>query len=155
MNIGAVAERSGVAAKTIRYYEDIGLIHPAERRANGYRAYSELDARELKFIQRARSLGFSVEEVRELLDLWRDKTRSSILVRALASRHVEALDRKIGELEAMRRTLAHLIEQCQGDASAECPILDMLDEKTGGSTRRSASMASTAAKAKRRRSSGA
>lgn len=128
MNIGTIAERSGIPPKTIRYYEDIGLIHPAERRANGYRTYSAVDARELKFIQRARSLGFSVEEVRELLDLWRDKERPSAAVKAVALRHLDALDRKIEELKAMRLTLADLIEHCRGDRRPDCPILDTLDE---------------------------
>lgn len=142
MNIGSVAERCGMPPKTIRYYEDIGLIQPAERRANGYRTYSAVDARELKFIQRARGLGFSVEEVRELLDLWRDKTRPSIAVKAVATRHLEALDRKIEEFKSMRRTLADLIEHCRGDTRPDCPILDTLDEggksSTGRSVRRTA-----------------
>jgi MerR family copper efflux transcriptional regulator len=128
MNIGTVAERCGLPAKTIRYYEDIGLIRPAERRENGYRTYSPVDARELKFIQRARSLGFSVEEVRELLDLWRDKTRPSAAVKAVALRHLDALEQKIEELRAMRRTLAHLVEHCRGDNRPDCPILDTLDK---------------------------
>ena len=128
MNIGTVAERCGIPAKTIRYYEDIGLIRAAERRENGYRMYTPVDARELKFIQRARSLGFSVEEVRELLDLWRDRTRPSAAVKAVAARHLQALDQKIDELKAMRRTLAHLVEYCRGDSRPDCPILDTLDE---------------------------
>jgi len=127
MNIGTVAERCGIPAKTIRYYEDIGLIRPAARRENGYRTYSLFDARQLKFIQRARSLGFSVEEVRELLDLWRDKSRPSAAVKAVAHRHLGALDRKIDELKAMRRTLADLIKHCRGDSRPQCPILDTLD----------------------------
>ena len=147
MNIGTVAERSGIPTKTIRYYEDIGLIRPAERQANGYRTYSAVDARELKFIQRARSLGFSVEEVRALLDLWRDKTRPSVAVKAVATRHLEALDRKIGELDAMGRTFADLIEHCRGDTRPDCPILDTLDE--AGNSSRDGPISSTA-KVKRR-----
>lgn len=127
MHIGAVAEKAGVPAKTIRYYEDIGLIRKADRQPNGYRAYSELDMRELNFIKRARSLGFSVEEVRDLLDLWRDKRRTSAAVKTLAMRHLKALDRKISELEAMRRSLAHLVARCRGDQRPECPILDVLE----------------------------
>lgn len=126
MNIGTVAERSGVPPKTIRYYETIGLIEPAERRPNGYRAYSAHDMQALHFIKRARGLGFSVEEVRELLDLWRDKTRSNADVKALANRHVRALDRKIEELRAMRLALTDLISRCRGDARPDCPILDEL-----------------------------
>lgn len=136
MNIGTVAERCGLPAKTIRYYEEVGLIRPAERRSNGYRSYSSVDARELTFIQRARSLGFSVEEVRELLDLWRDKKRPSVAVRTVAKRHLEALDRKIEELKAMRATLADLIEHCRGDTRPECPILDTLDQGAKSRARR-------------------
>jgi MerR family copper efflux transcriptional regulator len=97
MNIGTVAERSGVPPKSIRYYESIGLIDPAERRPNGYRSYSQHDMQTLAFIKRARSLGFSVEEVRDLLDLWRDRSRKSSAVKALAARHIDALERKIDE----------------------------------------------------------
>jgi MerR family copper efflux transcriptional regulator len=128
MNIGTVAEKSGVPPKTIRYYETIGLIEPAERRPNGYRAYSAHDMQTLHFIKRARSLGFSVEEVRDLLDLWRDKTRSNAAVKALATRHVRELDRKIEELRAMRFTLTDLISRCRGDARPDCPILDELGD---------------------------
>ena len=127
MNIGALAGRAGVAPKTIRYYEDIGLIRKPERLPNGYRAYSALDQRELHFIKRARELGFSVDEVRELLDLWRDKKRASRAVKALAASHLKALDRKIAELRAVRRSLAHLVAHCHGDARPECPILEDLE----------------------------
>ena len=126
MNIGTVAERSGVPPKTIRYYESVGLIRPADRRSNGYRSYSVADMRTLNFIKRARGLGFSVEEVRDLLDLWRDRSRKSAAVKALAGRHIEALDRKIEELQAMRQALADLVTRCRGDARPECPILDDL-----------------------------
>lgn len=128
MNIGTVAERSGVPPKTIRYYETIGLIGAAERRANGYRAYSARDMQTLNFIRRARGLGFSVEEVRSLLDLWRDKGRSNAHVKALALRHVKALDRKIEELKRMRLALTDLVSRCRGDARPDCPILDELGD---------------------------
>jgi len=128
MNIGTVAERSGVPPKSIRYYESIGLIHPAERRANGYRSYSEHDMRTLAFIKRARSLGFSVEEVRDLLDLWRDRSRKSSAVKTLAAQHIEALDHKIEELQSMRKALAELVKRCRGDSRPDCPILDDLEE---------------------------
>ena len=128
MNIGTVAEGSGVPPKSIRYYESIGLIHPAERRPNGYRSYSRDDMQTLAFIKRARSLGFSVEEVRELLDLWRNRSRKSAAVKALAARHVEALDRKIEELQSMRKALAELVKLCRGDSRPDCPILDDMDE---------------------------
>lgn len=128
MNIGTVAERSGVPPKSIRYYESIGLIHPADRRPNGYRSYSEHDMRTLAFIKRARSLGFSVEEVRDLLDLWRDRNRKSSAVKAMAAQHIEALDRKIEELQSMRKALAELVRRCRGDSRPDCPILDDFEE---------------------------
>ena len=128
MNIGTVAEKSGVPPKTIRYYESIGLIRLADRRANGYRAYSEIDMHTLHFIKRARSLGFSVEEVRDLLDLWRDRRRSSAAVKSVASEHLGALDRKIAELMSMRNTLGKLVERCRGDQRPDCPILEDLSD---------------------------
>lgn len=128
LNIGSVADAAGVPPKTIRYYESIGLIAPAGRRANGYRSYSETDMRTLAFIRRARSLGFSVDEVRELLDLWRNKSRKSADVKALAAQHIEALDRKIAELQSMREALAHLVRRCRGDTRPGCPILGELDK---------------------------
>lgn len=131
MNIGAVAERSGVPSKSIRYYESIGLIQPAERRANGYRSYSPLDMQTLAFIKRSRGLGFSVEEVRELLDLWRDRSRKSAAVKVMAAHHIEALDRKIEALQSMRKTLAELVKLCRGDSRPHCPILDDLDDGVG------------------------
>ena len=127
LNIGSVAEAAGLPAKTIRYYESIRLIAPAGRRANGYRSYSEADMRTLAFIKRARSLGFSVQEVRELLALWRDKRRKSATVKALTAKHIEDLDRKIAELRWMRKALAHLVDACHGDARPDCPILGDLD----------------------------
>jgi MerR family copper efflux transcriptional regulator len=127
MNIGALADKSRIAPKTIRYYEDIGLTRKADRLPNGYRAYSSLDLRELSFIKRARELGFSVNEVRDLLDLWRDKKRASRAVKALAASHLKALDRKIAELQAVRRSLAHLVAHCHGDERPECPILEDLE----------------------------
>jgi MerR family copper efflux transcriptional regulator len=126
MNIGTVAEKSGVPPKTIRYYETIGLIETAERRPNGYRSYSARDMQTLNFIKRARLLGFSVDEVRGLLDLWRNKGRSNAEVKAFAARHLKALDRKIEELQAMRGVLTDLISRCRGDARPDCPILDRL-----------------------------
>lgn len=126
MNIGTVAEKSGVPAKTIRYYESIGLVRSAGRRPNGYRSYDEVDMHTLNFIKRARSLGFSVDEVRNLLDLWRDRRRSSAAVKALTTEHLKALDRKIAELRSMRRTLANLVERCRGDDRPDCPIVDDL-----------------------------
>ena len=123
MNIGTAARASGIPAKTIRYYEEIGLIQPAERSDGNYRVYGEHEVQTFLFIRRARSLGFSVEEVAELLDLWRDRSRSSRRVKALANRHLEDIDGKIAALKTMRDTLNELIERCHGDARPDCPIL--------------------------------
>jgi Cu(I)-responsive transcriptional regulator len=126
MNIGRAAEASGVPPKTIRYYETIGLIQAADRRANNYRDYSDGDVETLRFIHRGRSLGFSVKQLAALLALWRDKRRASHDVREMARRHIEGIDRKMAELASMRRTLADLVHSCHGDARPECPILDDL-----------------------------
>ncbi|WP_193370590.1 Cu(I)-responsive transcriptional regulator [Pelagibius marinus] len=130
MNIGTAAAHSGVPAKTIRYYESVGLIQPADRTASGYRVYGEQDVETLRFVQRARSLGFSVEDVGSLLALWRDRSRTSAEVKALARHRVEDIDRKITELTEMRETLLHLMERCKGDERPECPILQGLAGKT-------------------------
>ena len=134
MNIGEVATKSGLPAKTIRYYEDIGLVEASARRENGYRDYDEQDLNLLKFVQRARSLGFTVEECRELLDLYRDRSRASADVKALAIRRIGDIERKIAELQAMQATLEHLIDKCHGDDRPDCPILDDL---SGGEARQS------------------
>lgn len=123
MQIGTVAGKSGVPAKTIRYYESVGLIAQAGRSAAGYRVYDERDVETLRFIQRARGLGFPVAEVGNLLALWHDKDRHSAEVKALARNHVQEIDRKVAELLGMRETLAHLIERCHGDDRPDCPIL--------------------------------
>lgn len=124
MNIGAAADASGVPAKTIRYYESVGLIPPAQRADNGYRHYSDTDVQTLMFIQRARSLGFSVEDVASLLGLWRDKRRASAEVTELAARHVVRIEEKVRELESIRCVLQDLMKRCHGDDRPECPILD-------------------------------
>ena len=126
MNIGQAAELSGVTSKTIRYYESIGLIAAAPRTGGGYRSYGDHDVAFLSFIHRARGLGFSVADVNNLLELYHDKERASADVKGLANRHVEAIDRKIAELRAIRSTLGHLIEKCHGDDRPDCPILDDL-----------------------------
>ena len=126
MNIGEAAERSGVAPKNIRYYESIGLIGPAQRTANGYRNYDITDVRLLGFVNRARGLGFSVGQVGELLSLYQDRNRVSADVKHLANVRIEEIDRKIEELQSMRRTLADLTEHCHGDERPDCPILDDL-----------------------------
>ena len=122
MNIGEVAERSGLPPKTIRYYEDIGLIRP-RRGDNGYRAFAEADLHRLAFLGRARSLGFSIEECRGLLALYADPTRASADVKAMAETHLADIDRRIAELEGLRATLAHLVRRCHGDDRPDCPIL--------------------------------
>ena len=126
MNIGEAAARSGVPAKTIRYYEEIGLIGPTRRAGNGYRAYSESEVHILRFVQRARSLGFSVKDCQQLLALWRDPNRASADVKAVALRRIAEIDRKMAELASMRATLVELAEHCHGDARPDCPILDDL-----------------------------
>lgn len=126
MHIGSVAEQSGVPTKTIRYYESIGLIRQAQRTGSGYRVYGEHDIQTLRFIQRARGLGFSVHDVGALLGLWQDAHRSSARVKSLAESHRTKIDRKIAELRGMRATLDHLIAKCHGDERPECPILDDL-----------------------------
>ena len=125
MNIGEASGRSGLPTKTIRYYEDIGLLKPG-RRDNGFRDYGEREVHELRFIARARGLGFSVEECRHLLALYRDEGRASADVRETAQLHIEAIRAKIEALHSMEKTLSHLIERCAGDERPDCPILDGL-----------------------------
>ncbi|MDW6026050.1 Cu(I)-responsive transcriptional regulator [Mesorhizobium sp. BAC0120] len=125
MNIGDAAERSGLPAKTIRYYEDIRLVKPA-RGENGYRDYSSEDVHRLRFLQRARGLGFSVEECRQLLSLYADKRRESADVKAVAEAKLIEIDRKIAELVSLQKTLRHLVHACHGDERPDCPILDEL-----------------------------
>ncbi|QJE03602.1 Cu(I)-responsive transcriptional regulator [Massilia forsythiae] len=126
MNIGAAAAASGVTAKMIRHYEAIGLLPAARRSEAGYRLYAGQDVRVLQFIHRARELGFSLERIAELLALWQDQGRASADVRSLARRHIVELERKIAELQAMKRTLAALADSCHGDQRPDCPILDDL-----------------------------
>jgi MerR family copper efflux transcriptional regulator len=126
LNIGEAAKASGVSSKMIRHYEAIGLIGAARRTGAGYRLYGQRDVQVLQFIHRARALGFSLEQIRDLLALWQDKSRASGDVRALARSHIAALEQKIAEMEAMKRTLAALVASCHGDARADCPILDDL-----------------------------
>ncbi|MDP9807679.1 Cu(I)-responsive transcriptional regulator [Rhizobium tibeticum] len=127
MNIGQASQRSGLAPKTIRYYEDIGLIRP-ERSGNGYRDYAETDVHKLRFLQRSRGLGFSVEECRQLLALYEDKSRASADVKELTQAKLTEIDRKIQELTGLRRTLEHLIHACHGNDRPDCPILEELSD---------------------------
>ena len=126
MNIGKAATRSGVPAKTIRYYEEIGLIPKAARTDGGYRDYSDQEVETLRFIHRARDLGFPVKDVAALLTLWRDRSRSSADVKKLALDHVAEIDVKIAELKSIRGTLTDLATRCHGDDRPDCPILEDL-----------------------------
>jgi Cu(I)-responsive transcriptional regulator len=132
MNIGQAASASGVSSKMIRHYESIGLIGAALRTDAGYRVYSERDVQVLQFIHRGRALGFSLDQIRTLLALWQDKQRASKDVRAMARQHIEELDRKIADMQAMRRTLETLATRCHGDDRPDCPILDNLAERAAG-----------------------
>ena len=130
MTIGEVAARTGVPPKTIRFYEDAGIIAPAARRQNRYRTYSDADVQTLRFIHRARSLGFSLKDISALLALYWDRKRASREIKRLALQHVAELDRKIAEMTAIRNTIADLAERCHGDDRPECPILDELEATT-------------------------
>ncbi|MBB4104872.1 Cu(I)-responsive transcriptional regulator [Allorhizobium borbori] len=126
MNIGEAAEASGVSAKMIRYYEEIGLIPKAERTASNYRTYGPAAVHSLRFVRRARELGFSLEETATLLKLWADKSRTSAAVKQVAAQHVAELERKIAGLQDMRATLIHLMHCCEGNERPDCPILNDL-----------------------------
>lgn len=128
MNIGDAAKHSGLPAKTIRYYEDIGLIDPL-RDANGYRAFRDSDLHKLAFLGRARSLGFTIEDCRTLLTLYEDRDRASADVKKIANKHLEHIDTKLQELTEMRKTLSHLVDACAGDDRPDCPILSDLATK--------------------------
>lgn len=123
LNIGRVATLSGVSAKLIRHYESIGLIRKPGRSDSGYRLYNEKDVHTLRFIKRARSLGFSLERIRQLLGLWQNRRRASQDVKRLATAHLQELEQKIAEMQAMATTLKHLIHHCHGDERPDCPIL--------------------------------
>lgn len=126
MNIGEAAKISGVNAKLIRHYEEIGIIPKASRSESGYRTYAEADVHILSFVKRARNLGFSMKEIKKLVSLWRNKTRASSEVKALALKHVEEMEKKINELQEMAKTLKHLSKNCHGDGRPDCPILNNL-----------------------------
>lgn len=126
MNIGQAAEASGVSAKMIRHYEQVGLLPAARRTESGYRQYGSNEVNTLRFIRQARDLGFSIAEIGELVGLWQNRRRPSRVVKAMAEAHIEALDAKARELLAMKATLEHLVHCCHGDERPECPILDNL-----------------------------
>jgi Cu(I)-responsive transcriptional regulator len=127
MNIGQVAGATGVSAKMIRHYESVGLLPSASRTDAGYRQYTERDVNMLRFVRHSRDLGFSLEQIRELLDLWQNRRRSSRQVKALAESHIAQLDLKLAELQGVRATLAHLVHCCHGDDRPDCPIIDTLE----------------------------
>lgn len=126
MKIGAAAQDSGVSAKMIRYYEEIGLVRPAARRGNAYRDFDAHDVHDLRFIRRARALGFSIEEIGRLLALWRDAARPSREVKAITAAHIADLEARIAEMKGMVAALTHLSDHCTGDERPHCPILDGL-----------------------------
>jgi MerR family copper efflux transcriptional regulator len=130
MNISEAAEQAGLPTKTIRYYEDIGLVAPARRRDNGYRDYAERDVHMLRFLSRARGLGFSVADCRALVALYADTDRKSADVKEIALNRVEEIDSKIAELRAMRATLVELAETCHGDDRPDCPIIEDLANRS-------------------------
>ena len=130
MDIGRAARASGVSVKMIRHYEAIGLLPKVARTFANYRVYREADVHTLRFIRRARALGFSMNDIQELLGLWQNKSRSSASVKKIAGKHVDELNRKIAELKAMVDTLQHLTKHCHGDHRPDCPILDDLSART-------------------------
>jgi MerR family copper efflux transcriptional regulator len=126
MNIGEAARQSGVSAKMVRHYESLGLLPQVQRSDSGYRQYSEAEVHTLRFIKRARDLGFSMAEIAELVSLWQNRRRASASVRRIAKKHADDLARRIAEMQAMQQTLTHLVDCCQGNERPECPILDDL-----------------------------
>lgn len=126
MNIGEAAKISGVNAKLIRHYESIAIIPKANRSEGGYRTYTETDVHILSFVRRSRSLGFSMKEIKRLVSLWRNKSRASSEVKAMATKHVDEMEQKIVELQEMVKTLKHLAKNCHGDGRPDCPILNNL-----------------------------
>ena len=130
VNIGQASKLSGVSAKMIRHYEEVGLIPAANRSEAGYRQYSEAEVHSLRFIRHARDLGFSIVQIGELVGLWQNRRRSSSKVKALALAHVAELEQKVASLQAMKETLQHLALCCHGDDRPECPILDRLADDT-------------------------
>lgn len=133
MNIGEAAKISGVNAKLIRHYESIGIIPKASRTEAGYRTYSEVDVHILSFVRRARNLGFSMKEIKKLVSLWRNKSRASSEVKALAMNHIQEMEQKIHELQEMVHTLKHLAKNCSGDSRPNCPILSDLEQSVARS----------------------
>lgn len=128
MNIGQAAKQSGISAKMIRYYEDIGLLPASKRTDAGYRMYSEDDIKTLKFIQHSRELGFSTEQMKELMGLWKNEGRQSAEVKQLTQKHIDALNKKIADLQAMVSALQQSVDCCAGNQQAECEILNQIEQ---------------------------
>jgi Cu(I)-responsive transcriptional regulator len=126
VNIGSAAEQCGVSAKMIRYYESLGMLGKVRRTDSGYRQYSQAEVHVLRFIKRARDLGFSMTEIAELVSLWNNRRRTSASVKRIAQKHADELAQRVAALQEMQRTLSHLIHGCHGDNRPECPILDKL-----------------------------
>jgi Cu(I)-responsive transcriptional regulator len=126
VNIGSAAEQSGVSAKMIRYYESLGLLGKVRRTDSGYRQYNQAEVHVLRFIKRARDLGFSMAEISELVSLWNNRRRTSASVKRIAQKHADELAQRVAALQEMQRTLGHLIHGCHGDNRPDCPILDEL-----------------------------
>lgn len=124
--IGEAAQRSGVSARMVRHYEGLGLLPAVARTESGYRQYGEADIHTLRFIKRSRDLGFSMEEIAELVGLWHNRRRASASVKRIAQKHLGELEQRIADMQSMRNTLSHLVHCCHGDARPECPILDDL-----------------------------
>jgi Cu(I)-responsive transcriptional regulator len=131
MNIGEAAKASGVSAKMIRHYESVGLFPEPNRTDSGYRQYSEKEVHTLRFIRQARDLGFSLEQISELLALWQNRRRPSRQVKALAEAHIKELEQKLQDIQVMKSTLEHLVHCCHGDDRPDCPILETLSEAHG------------------------
>jgi MerR family copper efflux transcriptional regulator len=129
MNIGEAAKASGVSAKMIRHYESVGLLAEAQRTESGYRQYTDREVHVLRFIRQSRELGFSIEQIRELLGLWQNRRRPSRQVKALAQAHIHELEQKLREIQAMKATLEHLVHCCHGDERPDCPILERLADE--------------------------
>ena len=126
LNIGQAAERSGVSARMLRHYESLGLLSGVARTESGYRQYTEADIHSLRFIKRSRDLGFSMDEITELMGLWQNRRRASSSVKRIAEKHLAELEQRIADMQAMQRTLSKLVHCCQGDARPDCPILEDL-----------------------------
>ena len=134
MNIGEAAKTSGLSAKMIRHYESVGLFEEATRTEAGYRQYTDKEVSTLRFIRQSRDLGFSIEQIRALLGLWQNRERPSRQVRALAQAHIEELDEKLKEIQAMKATLENLVHCCHGDDSPDCPIIETLAAESAAPT---------------------